>query len=489
MVKVVINGNTFNAARGAAKRRENIEYRDQDTPGLMLRVRDGACQWFWAKRDGKVSLCRLGTIENDELEKLRTLVKRLKIEVAEDRDPKILVKSFIDAGGEDIQKAVDKAGVAAGEWIWETMRDRYLEYSKETHSKATYNGYRKAIGAYEKGILAGDFKCLCGMPIKSITPSDISGVLLSIQQRGKSKGKGANWNQMRLTHATIRSCFAWATSPEVYKNSQLTLNISLMVPVPKRPKKDATDARGKATFTAILASPLELHNFAFKWIVTDYECHPSIVNAIRLQLLTGQRIETVVSAHKSEFVRTPGRPWRYAWALGPDKQGAYRLLPLPDVASYTVHEMLTDEEFVVEENIHLFPPLRPDKGKTTDRAKGHLSYSAIKNAVVAARKEGGPLPSTFKGTHDHRRAFTTHLDDWKSLGFVDGKSVETVTHKNEGRESVSQSIYNYDEKLKEKFQVLQTYEDKILYAPTDGVRDEFHDKYWSLTPEHLRPYF
>ncbi|KGF70431.1 hypothetical protein LL06_05715 [Hoeflea sp. BAL378] len=487
MVKLTVDGHTLNLARAAAKRRETAEYRDQDTPGLMLRVRDGACQWLWAKRDGKLSLCRLGTIEVDELAKLRTLVKRLKIEVAEDRDPKILVKAFIESGGVDIQKSVERAGVAAGEWTWETMRDRYLEYAKDTLSKATYDGYRKAIGAYEEGVIAGDFKNLCGMPIKSITPSDISAVLLSIQDRGKAKGKGSHWNQMRLTHATIRSCFKWATSPEVFKNSQLVMNVSLMVPVPKRPKKDAADTRAKATFTPILASPLELHNFAFKWLTANYECHPSIVNAIRLQLLTGQRIETVVSAHKSEFVRTPGRPWRYVWALGPDKQGAYRLLPLPDVASYTVHEMLTDEELIVDENVHLFPPLRPDKGKSTDRSHGHLSYSAIKNAIIEARKKGGPLPTTFKGTHDHRRAFTTHMDDWTTLGFVDGKSVETVTHKNEGRESVSQSIYNYDEKLKEKFRVLQTYENKVLYAPTGGVRNEYHDRYWTLTPHNLDP--
>ncbi|AKH99688.1 hypothetical protein IMCC20628_00970 [Hoeflea sp. IMCC20628] len=480
MVKVHINGNTLTAARSAAKKREILEYRDQDTHGLMLRVRNGQCLWFWATRDGKTSLCRLDTFQDDELGKLRSLVKRLKLEVKEDRDPKILIEAFVKSGGVDIQKSVEVAGVAAGEWIWETMRDRYLDYVKDNLSAATYAGHRKAIGAYQEGVIAGDFKGLCGMPIKSITPSDISGVLLSIQERGKAKGKGANWNQMRLTHSAIRGCFKWATSPEVYKDSKLEMNVSLMVSVPTRPKKDATDIRNKATFTAILASPLQLHNFAFKWLGANYECDVSIINAIRLQMLTGQRIETVLSAHKSEFVRTKGRPWKYVWALGPDKMGAYRLLPLPDVCSSLVHDMLTSDELVVEENVHLFPPLRPEKGKSTDRSKGHLSYSAIKNAIVAARTEDGPLPTTFKGTHDHRRAFTTHLDDWTSLGFVDGKSVETVTHKNEGRESVSQSIYNYDDKLKEKHKVLQTYETKVLYATTGGIQDEYHDRYWSL---------
>lgn len=49
--------------------------------------------------------CRLGTIEEDELGKLRTLVKRLKIEVAEDRDPRVLMKAFIESSGVDIQKS------------------------------------------------------------------------------------------------------------------------------------------------------------------------------------------------------------------------------------------------------------------------------------------------------------------------------------------------------------------------------------------------
>ncbi|MEM5474501.1 hypothetical protein WNZ14_22485 [Hoeflea sp. AS60] len=485
MVKVHINDRTITAARSAAKKREVLEYRDQETHGLMLRVRNGQCLWFWATRDGKTSLCRLDTFQDDELGKLRALVKQLKLEVKADRDPKVLINAFVHSGGADIQKSVEVAGVAAGEWTWEMMRDRFLEYANDNLSKATYDDYRKSIGAYEKGIVAKDFKALHGMPIKSIRPSDISAVLLSIQDRGKSKGKGGNWNQMRHTHAAIRAAFKWVTSPEVYKDSQLEMNVAVMVPVPKRPTQDATDVRAKATFTAILASPIQLHNFAFKWLTSDYECDPSIVHAIRLQLLTGQRIETVLSAHKSEFVRTPGRPWRYVWALGPDKMAAYRLLPLPDVASYVVHEMLTDEALSVPENVYLLPPLRPDKGKSDDRSKGHLSYSAIKNAIGAARKKDGPLPTTFKGSHDHRKAFTTHMDDWTSLGFVSHKSVETVTHKNEGRDSVSQAIYNYDEKLKEKFKVLQTYENMILYAHTRGVPDEYHDRYWSLDPNSM----
>jgi len=486
MVKVVIDGNTLQGAQGAIKRREEREYRDQDTLGLMLRVRNGAGHWLWATRDGKVKLCRLGTIEVDELGKLRALVKRLRIEQAEGRDPKVLVATFVETGGVDIQKSIEVAGVAAGEWTWLVMRDRYLDYLKENLAVKTYSGHKNALGAYADGILAQDFKSMNDLPIKSITPSDISKVLLSIQERGKVKGKGGNYAQMRLTHAAIRGAFKWATSPEVYNESKLSLNVALMVSVPKRPRKDSTDIRAKATFTPILASPIQLHDFAFRWLTRDYKCDPSIVSAIRLQMLTGQRIETVLSAHKSEFVRTKRRPWRYVWALGPDKMSAYRLLPLPDVASYVVHEMLTDEELVRPESVYLFPPLRPEKGKSTDFSKGHLSYTAVKNAILKARKEGGPLPTTFKGTHDNRRAFTTHLDDWKNLGFVDGKSVETVTHKNEGRESVSQSIYNFDDKLKEKFAVLQTYETKVLYAPTRGVPNEYHDRYWSLDPDSMQ---
>jgi hypothetical protein len=55
-----------------------------------------------------------------------------------------------------------------------------------------------------------------------------------------------------------------------------------------------------------------------------------------------------------------------------------------------------------------------------------------------------------------------------------------VTHANEGRGSVSQSIYNLDERLSEKFKVLTTYQDMVLYADRKGKRHQYHDRYWEL---------
>lgn len=127
----------------------------------------------------------------------------------------------------------------------------------------------------------------------------------------------------------------------------------------------------------------------------------------------------------------------------------------------------------------MFPQIKRAKGLTT--TDGFISYSAVKNVYEKARAAGGPLPDTFAGTHDFRKAFTTHLTEWKRLGFDAKTSVETVTHSNEGRESVSQRIYNYDDLLAEKFKVLRAYEKMVVYANKGGVSDEYDDRYWDIS--------
>lgn len=475
MVQVLIDGNTMRAARQAAKRGEKVDFRDTGTPGLAIRVKSKTPYWYWITDTTKAQIAPMETFGAEDIVQLRALIQRLKQAVKDGLDPKLLIAEFVVAHEKNLDDVVHKAGVRAGEWTWPDLRDAYLEYVKANLSGKTHQGHRNALG-YRPGVLQTDFEPMNSLPVKSITEDHIQAVLDNIMQRGEFRGD--NWQQARLTHQAIRGAFKWATG-EGKGKSKLSRNVALLVRTPKKPTLDPTDVRSKATATPILATPLELHNFAFQWMPEQKSIHDRVYWALLIQMLTGQRIASVLLAHDIEFVPVTGRPWRYVWALGPDKMGAYRLLPLPDVCSYFVHKAKHADRKGREENKFMFPQIKRAKGLTT--TDGFISYSAVKNVYEKARAAGGPLPDTFAGTHDFRKAFTTHLTEWKRLGFDAKTSVETVTHSNEGRESVSQRIYNYDDLLAEKFKVLRAYEKMVVYANKGGVSDEYDDRYWDIS--------
>ncbi|MBD8663014.1 hypothetical protein IFT59_07080 [Rhizobium sp. CFBP 8752] len=493
MVAVKIDGNTMQSAQKAAKRGEAIEYRDKEAPGLAIRVKSGTAYFWCVTSTFKVSIAPVGYFQPDQLDGIRALIPRLKHIKKEGGEPKHLVAEFV--GGErDVEKAENKAGLRAGEWTWEAMRDAFLEHLKDTGASKSYSNNLSALGTDPNGALHDDFKTLHGMPVKSITPNELAAVTRSIIQRGKLKEKATkrtNYPQARLTHAAIQAVFAWATNPENQDASGLKLNIARLVRMPKAPKMEAKDLRPEDIVKAPLASPKLIAKFAFQWSVHDPITKDCTRAALVLQLLTGQRIATVLRSFKGQFIRTPGKPWAFVWALGPDKTGSYRALPLPEVASSIVFDQLKRAR---DDNRYLFPQLRKGKGRP-DR-DGHLSDSTTADVTDRARAVGGSLPRTFKGSHDFRRAFTSHLGDWKALGFDDKESVELVTHRNEGAESVSQAVYNLNPLLREKYKVLRTYQDLLIKAADpkfDGdysmyaLEDAF--EYEQLIDQHNEEYF
>jgi len=477
------------AARTAAKRREAVEYRDTDAPGLAIRVKSGTA-FFWCMTETfKRQIGPVAYFKPDDLSTLRALVPRIKHAVKEGHDPSHLIAEVV--GGErNVEKAEHRAGLKGGEWTWEDMRDAYLAHLKETGASKSYRNNVSALGTDPKGALSGDFKPLHGMPVKSITPNDLAAVTRNIILRGRQKvnaRKDALYPQARLTHAAIQGVFAWATHPDNQAASGITLNIARLISPPKRPKLEARDLRPEDLVQSPLATPAQIHRFLFHWVYHDPLTKDCSSAALRLQALTGQRIATVLRSFKRQFIRTPRRPWGYVWALGPDKMGAFRALPLPELASSVVHDQLARTR---EDNPYLFPQLRRGKGKPS--RDGHLSDSTISDVTDRARAEGGPLPSSFGGSHDLRRAFTTHLGDWKAFGFDGRNSVELVTHRNEGAESVSQAVYNMNPLLREKFAVLRAYQDLILrsgnpewdedYSPWE-LEDAF--EYEALMEQHV----
>ena len=486
MARVRIDGNTMAAARNAAKKREAAEYRDTDAPGLAIVVKSGTARFSIVTKSWKRNIGPVAVFGPDDLPTLRALVPKVKKAIDEGADPKPLIDEVV--GGErDIELAEHKAGVKAGEWTWEMMRDEFIAHSKDTAAHRSYTNHVSALGTNPKGPLHKDFEHLLGKPVKSITPNDLATVTRNILQRGKQKenaSKVTNYSQARQTHASIQAVFAWATDPSNQGRSGLTMNIARLIRMPKKPKQEARDLNPEEVLQARLVNPKQIWTFVDPWCKQDRLTKDCSRAALMLQALTGQRIATVLRSMKAQFIRVHGRPWSYVWALGPDKMGAWRALPLPEVASWVIYHQLKRTR---DDNKYLFPQLRRGKGKP-DR-NGHLSDSTISDVTDRGRAKGGPLPSTFKGSHDLRRAFTTHLGDWSKFGFAGKDSVEKITHRNEGAESVSQAVYNLSPELREKFKVLQAYQTLLLksYDPKwDGslriyedLEDEveFHETY------------
>ncbi|CAN7327039.1 tyrosine-type recombinase/integrase [Neorhizobium tomejilense] len=491
MARVRIDGNTMAAAKNAAKKRESVEYRDTDAPGLAIRVKSGTA-FFWCMTEHfKVSIAPVAYFTPEQLPTIRALIPKIKHAKKEGLDPTHLIAEVV--GGEhDVELAENKAGLKDGEWSWEMLRDAYLEHVKKTLSHRSYTNAVSSLGVTEGGPIYHDFKPLLKMPIKSITPDDLKDVIDRMIERGRDKKdatKSTNYPQAILTYSAIRTCFSWAAKER--KRSGLSANIAKLVDRPTMPTQDARDINPDTLVKARLASPKVLYRFAYHWMHEDRITKDCSKAALQLQMLTGQRIATVLRSFKKQFVRTPRKPWAYVWALGPDKMGAFRAIPLPELASSVVYEQLKRTR---EDNKFLFPQLKKGKGK--DNRDGHLSDSTISDVTDRARAEGGPLPKTFAGSHDLRRAFTTHLGDWTRFGFASEKSVELVTHRNEGAESVSQAIYNLNPLLREKFKVLRAYQELLLrsydpkfdgdYSPWE-LEDAF--EYEKMLAEHSEEYF
>lgn len=473
MARVRIDGNTMAAAKNAAKKKETVEYRDTDAPGLAIRVKSGTA-FFWCLTETfKKQIGPVAYFTPEDLPTIRALIPKIKHAKKEGIDPSNLIAEVV-GGEKDVEKAEHKAGVKAGEWTWEVMRDKFLEHLKETGASKSYSNNISALGTDPKGALYDDFRPLHGMPVKSITPNDLAAVTRNIILRGRAKEnarKDALYPQARLTHAAVQAVFAWATHPDNQHDSGLTLNLARLIKAPKRPKLEAKDLRPEDIIQAPLVTPKQIFQFGIRFCYDDPITKDCSRAALLLQILTGQRIATVLRSFKGQFIRTPDRPWAYVWALGPDKMGGFRALPLPEVASSVVYGQLKRTR---EDNRYLFPQLK--KGKGRDNRDGHLSDSTISDVTDRGRAAKGPLPKSFKGSHDFRRAFTTHLAEWKSFDFDAKESVELVTHRNEGAESVSQAVYNMNPLLREKFKVLKAYQD-LLFKSVDPKFDGDYSNY------------
>lgn len=427
-----------------------VVYRDKDTTGLAIKVTKTGASWYYSTRDANLQIAPFSSFGLDDLGILRELVTELRKESKKGRNLETLIHSF--AAGHSVTDSRHLHDVSHGDGVtWEVGRDFYLEWCAANRNKDTARGYRSALGATAG--LSEDFAPIHGKPLASIITADLARVRNNIIARGKSgDAKGQGIRQADLTVSAIKAAFKYfVNNPNfgVTKNPATELSKSL-----ERP----TVIEGSEKVRAL--TQIEIGAL---WYALEACPNETARLVLQLQLLTGQRRYTATSARKRDF-QVDG-VYDCIWGME-DKVHHWRKMALPAVATGVVKQALRLASNQPQSD-YLFPKQRPRR--TGDDMNRHINERTVSEALEVMRKPGGifeKMPFNVS-THDLRKAFTSVMRPKMSRFMIAGRpmvpdEVEMITHANEGRESVSQLVYDRNTYLDVKMEILTFWQDYVM---------------------------
>ncbi len=482
--KEVFDGNTIRRARRAIAKNETITYKDSMCPGLAIRIQKGTAGWYLIDRKFKRRIDAFGTFDDKDIPYLRGIVSRARAIAKDGGDPgPILLQAVKSATVEEAEAtAAVKTG---GAWIWEDLRDDYIAFAGANKQPTTVTTYRSNLGAAKNSVLAADFEPLMGKPVALITPQDILEVQNNILERGKTPAGEyfGNVRQANHTVSIIRSCFKHGVKN--FKKTGLTVNPASEIPPFTLSKKQERKIKAKTKGDVSPLSQLQIGKIII-FLETWHSAPMRLAEMIKL--ITGQRVESVISAKKREFVKAAeGSPYTMVWELNSDKVGSARSIPLPYFGVAAVEAAL---KLARDDNEYLFPQLRPRRAG--DEMNGHMSKRGENKIWMAMRQPDGPLGDcAWKvAGHDTRRAFVTHMkSEWEVRQLPSEKSVELISHADEGAETVADELYRVDKRLREKWRVMRAWQDFVgvgyEYALEGISADEARRRYidWRMEKE------
>lgn len=440
-----------------------IVYRDQDTTGLAIKVTKTGASWYYSTRDTNLQIAPFSHFGLDDLPMLRELVVKIKKAAKAGQPIETLVKSF--AAGHSVQDAEHLHDIATGQGVtWEVGRDLYLEWCGRNRSPDTARGAKSALGATPG--LHDDFEPIHGKPLAAILTRDLAQVRDNIvarcteraieqqQARGTSKKDVVSGiRQADLTVSTLKAAFKYFVNKKQFnldRNPAADLSKCL-----ERP----TEIAGKDKFRAL--TQIEIGAL---WEALEACPNETVRGVLKLQLLTGQRRTTPTIALQSAFQFDSGA-YDCVWGLE-DKSHHWRKLALPPLAASIVRHalrMATNNP----DSKHLFPKQRPKK--QGDTMEGHINVRTVSDGIEEMRKPGGvfELMPFNVSTHDLRKAFVSLVGPKMSQFILrgrpmDAEEVEMITHKNEGRESVAQLVYDKNSYLDVKLEILTWWQEYVL---------------------------
>ncbi|UWU22998.1 hypothetical protein N2601_08650 [Rhizobium sp. CB3060] len=440
-----------------------VVYRDQDTTGLAIKITKTGASWYYSTRDTNLQIAPFSHFGLDDLPMLRELVVKIKKAAKAGQPIEILVKSF--AAGHSVQDAKHLHDVATGQGVtWEVGRDLYLEWCGRNRNPDTARGYKSALGATPG--LHDDFAPIHGKPLAAILTRDLAQVRDNIvsrcteraieqhQARDTSrKDVVSGIRQADLTVSALKAAFKHFVNKKQFnldRNPAADLSKCL-----ERP----TEIAGKDKFRAL--TQIEIGAL---WEALEACPNETVRGVLKLQLLTGQRRTTPTIALQSAFQFDSGA-YDCIWGLE-DKSHHWRKLALPPLAANIVRHALRMATNNPDSN-HLFPKQRPKK--QGDTMEGHINVRTVSDGIEDMRKPGGvfELMPFNVSTHDLRKAFVS-IAGPKMSQFIlrgrpmDAEEVEMITHKNEGRESVAQLVYDKNSYLDVKLEILTWWQEYVL---------------------------
>lgn len=424
-----------------------VMYRDKEVSGLAIKVTPTGASWYISTRDLNRQLADFITFGKDDIDTLRKLVDALKREHAMGRDVAPMITAF--AAGHTVQDAKHLQDVEHGDgYVWETARDKYLTWAVENKNRDTVRGYRSALGATVG--LTSDFEPLHGKPLASISTADLATVRNNIIARCRlAKGKGHGIRQADLTVAALKAAFKYfINTPNMGLKTNPAADLSKALERSLVSSNEQQRALTQLEIGALWYALLGCRNEQVRLI-------------LQLQLLTGQRRFTPTSALKKSF-QFDG-PYDCVWGME-DKVHHWRKLALPPVAAKVVQQAM---HLTREDCDYLFPKQRPRR--TGDDMNGHINERTVSEKIEDLRNSGGvfeKMPFNVS-THDMRKTFTSVIGPKMSMFELEGRKlspreVVMITHLNEGRDSVSEKVYDRNVNLDVKLEILTLWERYVM---------------------------
>lgn len=424
-----------------------VVYRDKEVSGLAIKVTATGASWYLSTRDLNRQIADFISFGKDDIPTLRKLIDELKREHAKGRDVAPMIAAF--SAGHTVQDAKHLHDVEHGDALtWETARDMYLEWAADNKEKDTVRGYRSALGATPG--LAADFEPILGKPLPSITTADLATVRNNIIARIRAeRGKGHGIRQADHTVAAMKAAFKYfVNTPTTGVKSNPAADLSKSLEKSVVSSKEGQRALSQFELGALWHALLGCRNEQVRLI-------------LQLQLLSGQRRFTPTAALKKSF-QVDG-PYACVWGME-DKTHHWRKLALPPVATKVVEQAM---RLTRDDCDYLFPKQRPRR--KGDDMNGHINERTVSEKIEDMRKPGGvfeKMPFNVS-THDMRKTFTSVIGPKMSMFELEGrklspKEVVMITHLNEGRDSVSEKVYDRNVNLDVKLEILTLWERYVM---------------------------
>jgi integrase len=452
-----ITGTTVSRALRMAEAEHVVdsEIGDEVVPGLFIRIRKRSAKWALRCRvDGQKHYFTIGPVlVLSDPDLVRPAAERAKGILREGGDPTPLFGSLLQTPS--LAAAEARTAHLAGQvWNWERAREAFLAACRVANRPDTVRTYRSASGLVDLARLRGKI-------ITQITPDDIRRIRDSIHARGKIA-------QSQATMRTLKAMFGWLVEQP---DSGLKINPirDVATTVKNRPAMLADAIAAAAAFDNAEAeeaiSPQDLRILV---AALETVSQPSARLALKLALHTGQRRLTVVSALKASLRRHPlfGLVW---WIhpgilkVGRNRNGQIRrrphVIPLPPTVQEIVRTALS---LTRPDNPYLFPQLR--LRRAGDAGDGHLSERLLNSALADLQEPGGPMNAVQQfSPHAFRAWFRTHV---VRMGYSKSKAKLILDHSEGRTQDVTDTHYDWEQSLPEKFAILSAWE-SLIAGTTD----------------------